>query len=229
MGHRPAFDTPTTLEIAHALKLSHLGDTFAIHSIGVRLSRNDLLLPLVSSARGPLTTRLTLLVSAEEITEPFGLGTPTDLDLTTVLPALDTAREDLQAILCTEALGWRNCLFHAGLLEDEGQEPIVAGETRILLSPASGKLTHPSNAHAVPEGVHHITSASLGWSGQPTVTDAEVLPTLVERSQSQDLLATVGLAAFIRRNPELLPALHEDTVRQLSYEFPTVMDALTCA
>lgn len=213
-----AFDIPTTLELAHTVKLSILGDTFAIHDVGTRLAQAELLAPLVNSERGPHTTTLTLLASAAEITQHYGLPAPAKPDLTTVLPALDTTREALSIIFAKHPLGWGHCHLRAGLLEDEDDTPAPEGELRLLISPENSTAAQPP----APEGTLRFSSPTLGQT-TPTTPDAALMSTVIERSQSEDLLATIGLAAFVRRNPGVLPRLHGNTLHQLAYEFPDAL------
>lgn len=225
MSQSPAQDLTVTTA-PHQVTMAFLGDTFSIHEVGERIAYSEVLPHLVTLGEGKPRKRLTLLVSVQEFTERFGLihRPAEEVDsVVTLAPAVESTLDILRQVLSADEFGWRDCHFTAGLLEQEGAEPVQDGELRILISPSGGVFTIPGNAPAVAEGTHHAVSRALAPEGCP-IPDNEATPVLVERSRSCDLLATNGLIAFLRRNPEVTRNLSVDTLKQIAFEFPQVVD-----
>lgn len=215
----------TVANAASEATMSLLGDTFAIHEVGERIAYSEVLPHLVMLGESGSRERVTLLVSAREVTEKFGLAErPEDDDsLVALLPTLESALDILREILSGEEFGWSRCRFSAGLLERDGMKPVEDGELRILISPAGGIFASPGSSLTLPSGTKHAVSRSLAPDGCPA-SDAEVAPILVQRSRSRDLLATCGLISFLRRNPSVIRDLTLDTIRQVEFEFPRFVE-----
>lgn len=221
LAERQPYPIRTTLEHSRNVALSILGDTFAVHEVGTYLATAELL-PLVVPECGPLLSRLTLLISATEIADLHGLTLPAAPTVSTVCPALETARVTLQDVLSADVFGWGRCDFEAALLEDAPRTPTSESELRILISPALGHLADADRQGTWPQDMRHYVSGILGHR-KPAVSDASLIATVLERSLSEDLMATCGLAAFLRRNPAVAAELHGNTTRQLAQEFPDVL------
>lgn len=225
MSQSPAQDLAVATA-PHQVTMAFLGDTFAIHEVGERIAYAEVLPHLITLGEGKPRKRLTLLVSIQEFTERFGLSrrpAEEDASVVTLAPAVESALDILQQVLSEDDFGWMDCLFTAGLLEEEGQAPLREGELRILISPSGGLFTLPGNAPTLAAGTHHAVSNALAPEGCP-IPDEEAAPVLVERSRSCDLLATSGLVAFLRRNPGVARNLSVDTIKQVAFEFPQVVD-----
>lgn len=217
----PHAQAPARSEVAREVTMSLLGDTFAVHEVGERLAYTEVLPHLVRLGAGTPRKRLTLLVSAREITQRFGLAErPSDDDsLVALLPALESAVETLREVLSDDEFGWKECHFRAGLLEREGASPVADGELRILISPEGGSLTAAGDGPGLPVGTHHAVSRVLAPERCP-VSDDEIAPVLAQRSLSGDLLATCGLISFLQRRKGAVRDLSLDTIRQIEFEFP---------
>lgn len=211
--------------LAHEATMAVLGDTFAIHEVGERIAYTEILPHLVALGEGAPRKRLTLLASVHEVNERFGLvRRPADDDsLVALLPSLESALDTVRGVLSDDEFGWSGCHFTAGLLERDGLGPIEDGELRILISPRGGSLTTPGNAPRLPVGAHHAVSNALAPDGCPA-PDTEIAPALAQRSVSRDLLATCGLVSFLRRNPGFVRDLTLDTIKQIEFEFPRLVD-----
>lgn len=222
---QPYAQDQMTLDAAHEVTMSLLGDTFAVHEVGERLAYTELLPHLARLGEGAPRERLTLLVSAREITQRFGLAErpADDNSLVALLPALESALETLREVLSGAEFGWGDCQFRAGFLEREGVTPVHKGELRILISPQGGTLVTPSGRADLTPGVHHAVSRVLAPEKCP-VPDDEIASVLTQRSLSGDLLATCGLIAFLRRRPSTVRDLSLDTVRQIEFEFPRFVE-----
>lgn len=223
---QPHTQDQTAVDAAHEVTMSLLGDTFAVHEVGERLAYTEILPHLVRLGEGAPRKRLTLLVSAREVTQRFSLAErPADDDsLVALLPALESALETLREVLSGDEFGWEDCHFHAGFLEREGVTPVSDGELRILISPQGGALAIPGSGLTLTPGTHHTVSRVLAPEKCP-VPDEEIAPVLAQRSLSGDLLATCGLIASLRRRPGSARDLSIDTIRQIEFEFPRFVEA----
>lgn len=223
VSHPPAEDliATSTREATMAL----LGDTFAIHEVGERIAYTEVLPHLVRLGVYKPRKRLTLMVSAREFTERFNLFErhESDASIVALAPMVESAVETLRGILSEDDFEWKQCDFTAGVLERDGASPVGEGELRLLISPAGGAYTISGAGPSLPSGTHHAVSRAVAPGGCP-LPDDEVVSTLVERSRSGDLLATCGLVSYLRRNEGIGSALSEDTLRQVAFEFPPVMD-----
>lgn len=221
---QPQISPQIGMNMAREVTMSLLGDTFAIHEVGERLAYTEVLPHLVRLGEGAPKKHLTLLVSAQEVTQRFGLveRPADDQSVVALLPALESAVETLREVLADEEFGWSDCRFRAGLLEREGASSVADGELRILISPEGGSLTL-ARALELPEGTHHAVSRVLAPEQCP-VSDETVASVLSRRSTSGDLLATCGLISFLRRQGGFVWNLSLDTVHQIQFEFPRFVD-----
>lgn len=216
---------PPAISATRQATLSLLGDTFAIHEVGERIARVEVFPLLEALSQGGPLRRLTLLASAQEITRRFDIPEwpAGDDSLVTLLPALESAADTIRESLTSPGLDWGQCQFESGLLEHEGHAPVAEGELRILVSPPGGVLTLSGEGLGLPRGTHHAVSMALAPGDRP-VSDSEIAPVLIQRSLSGDLLATYGLVSFLRRNPEVVRDLSLDTLRQIEFEFPHLVE-----
>lgn len=209
----------------HLVTMAFLGDTFAIHEVGERLARTEVLPQFASPGEGSARKRMTLLVSYAEFAERYGFAVRDMREndsLVVLAPVVESALETLREVLSGEEFGWNGCRFDVGLLERP--TPASESELRILISPRGGIFSTGGNVPRLAQGTHHAVSAALAPEACP-ISDEEAAPILIERSRSRDLLATLGLVAFLRRNPEVARSLSEDTIRQIAFEFPRAVDA----
>lgn len=221
----PASNDPRVATSAHLVTLSLLGDTFATHEVGEEVAYSELLPYLVKRGEGKARAKLLLMVSAREFIDRFGFAPGCALEdcpVETLAPAIGSALDVIQETLSDEKIGWKDCVYSAGTLEREGAEPIQDGELRILISPAGGMFTKRCGERADLRGASHALSNALAPEGLP-VPDEEVASLLIDRSQSGDLMATCGLAAYLQRNPGVVSSLSADTLGQMAAGFPDVL------
>lgn len=216
----------TTTSLPEDITMAVLGDTFAINDVGERLVYSELLPHLVAIGESTPREQVTVLVSAREFIERYKLA-PSDANegktVVALAPMVESAVDALREVLTGDEFGWRDCQFDTGLLEAEGMRPVAEGELRILLSPSGGDLASGSRLPKMAERTHHAVSHALA-PAEHTVSEAVVKSALVTRSRSRDLLATVGLVGFLRRNPEVLWDLDVSTIQQVACEFPRAID-----
>lgn len=221
----PASDDSRVVTSAHLVTLSLLGDTFATHEVGEEVAYNEVLPYLVKRGEGKARTRHLLMVSAKEFIDCFGFAPGCalgDCPVETLAPALGSALDFIQETLSDDMIGWKGCVYSVGTLEREGAEPVRDGELRILISPAGGMFTKRGGERPELGGAAHTLSHALAPEGLP-VPDDEVASLLIDRSQSGDLMATCGLAAYLQRNPGVVQSLSADTVGQMAAGFPGVL------
>lgn len=223
----PATDDPSVTTPAHLVTLSLLGDTFATHEVGEEVAYDELLPLVLRQGEGEGYKRLTILVSAKEFIARFGFspGCPLeDCPVEFLAPAIGSALDFIQQSLSDEYAGWEDCVFSAGTLERDGLEQVQDAELRILVSPAGGMFTKRGGERPALMGAGHTLSMALAPEGLP-VPDEEVASLLIDRSQSGDLMATCGLAAYLQRNPGVVQGLSAETVGQMAASFPGVLEA----